>query len=296
MLKSFLIPSLLLTVAASVVSGTEVLAQTPAPAPSPTVTPAPAPSPAVTGLRTTDQVVDQLCDFLKAQQSFTFDMDVSYDDVLASGSKVQYTAYQKVWVQKPDRYRSDYVGDERNTRFYYDGKSFVLYSPNLDYYATKEAPATLDAVLDQIEAKYGVAIPMSNLVASDPCADLKSNIERTLFIGVDMVNRLPMYHILMIGDERDFQLWVTRDKQPLLRKAIITYKTLPGSPQYTTVLSNWNFKPQIPADTFTFTPPEGASKIEVLPAKVLPDTGDSTSPGDSSTSGDSSAPGDSTVP
>jgi hypothetical protein len=248
------------------VSGTGVWAQTSA---SPS-------NQARTGLRTTDQVVDQVCDFFKAKQSFTFDMDVSYDDVLDSGAKVQYSAYQKVWVQKPNRLRSDYVGDERTTSFYYDGKSFTLYAPNLDYYSTKAAPDTLDAVLDRVEQKYGVTIPMSNLVVSDPCADMKSNVQRTMFIGVDMVNRIPMYHILLLGDDRDFQLWVTQDKQPLLRKAIITYKTLPGAPQYTVFLSNWNFNPKIPADTFTFTPPEGAREIEFLPAEgFLPTTGNS---------------------
>jgi hypothetical protein len=120
---------------------------------------------------------------------------------------------------------------------------------------------------------------MSNLVASDPCAAIKSDVQRTMFVGVDMVNRIPMYHILLIGNDRDYQIWVTQDKQPLLRKAIITYKTLPGSPQYTVFLSNWNFKPKIPADTFTFTPPEGAIEIEFLPAEQFqPATGNSNVP------------------
>lgn len=262
MFKFLLIPSLLLACAVPVVSVTGALAQTPA---SPS-------SQTDNSLRTTDQVIDQVCDFLKTQQSFTFDMDVSYDDVLDSGSKVQYTAYQSVWVQKPNRLRSDYVGDERITRFYYDGKSFTLYTPDLNYYSTKAAPNNLDAVLAQVEEKYGITIPMSNLAASDTCADMKANVQQTIFVGVDMVNRVPMDHILLIGSDRDFQIWVTRDKQPLLRKAIITYKTLPGSPQYTAVLSNWNFNPQIPAETFSFTPPEDAVKIEFLPATILPTT------------------------
>jgi hypothetical protein len=264
MLKFLLIPSLLMVCAAPVFSGTGGLAQTPAPASSP------ASSPASTELRTTDQMVDQICDFLQAQPSFTVNMDVTYDDVLDSGVKVQYSAYQSVWVQKPNRLRSDYVGDERNTRFYYDGQSFTLYDSDLNYYSTKAAPDTLDAVLAQVEEKYGITIPMSNLAASDTCAAIKSNVQRPIFIGVDMVNQIPMYHLLLIGHDRDYQIWVTRDKQPLLRKAIITYKTLPGSPQYTVLLSNWNFNPQIPAETFTFTPSADAIEIEFLPIEFLP--------------------------
>lgn len=68
-------------------------------------------------LKTTDELLNQVCNFLKAQPSFTVEMDVTYDNVLESGAKVQYSAYQKVWVRKPDRLRSDYVGDERETFF-----------------------------------------------------------------------------------------------------------------------------------------------------------------------------------
>jgi hypothetical protein len=256
MVKSCLIPTLFTTCTVLLVSSTSVIAQTPT---SASKLPG-------AGLRSTTQVVDQVCDFLEAQQAFSVDMDITYDDVLTSGEKVQYSAYQKLQVQKPNRLRSDYVGDERITNFYYDGTSFTLESPNTNYYATKAAPATLDAALDQFQQKYGVTLPMSNLAATKTCADMKSDVQRMIFIGVDMVNRVPMYHILLSGKERDYQIWVTKDKQPLLRKTVITYKKLPDAPQYTVYLSNWNFNPQLAADTFTFTPPQDAIKIELLPS------------------------------
>lgn len=266
MFKALLLSSCLLIctvpLTASLVELTEAIAQTP---PSPSKLPS-------TGLRSTTQAVDQVCSFLQNQQSFTVDMDVNYDDVLESGEKVQYSAYQKVWVQKPNRLRSDYVGDERNTRFYYDGKTFTLQIPDLNYYATKAAPTTIDSALKQFEENYGVTIPMSNLVLSDLCTKLKSQVQKSVFVGTNMVNRVPMYHILMTGIDRDLQVWLTQNAQPQLRKAIITYKTLPGSPQYTALFSNWNFSPKIADDTFTFTPPEGAIRIEFLPPQLNSET------------------------
>jgi hypothetical protein len=47
---------------------------------------------------------------------------------------------------------------------------------------------------------------------------------------------------------------------------IITYKNLPGSPQYTAILDDWKFDPSIPADTFTFKPTEESIGVEILPA------------------------------
>jgi hypothetical protein len=215
--------------------------------------------------KTARQVVEELCTNLKSQRSFTVDMDVTYDDVLDSGSKVQYSAYQNLWVRKPDRLRSDYIGDERVTRFFYDGKTFTLEDLARDLYVTKPAPNNLDEALDRVEEKYGITIPMSNLVANDPCADILNDVTRIVFVGNDMVDAEPMYHILLIGSDRDFQIWVTRDANPLLRKVVITYKTLPGSPQYTAVLSDWKLNPNIPADTFTFKPMGDSIGIEILP-------------------------------
>ena len=97
--------------------------------------------------KTAEQVIEQLCANLTKQRSFTVNMDVTYDDVLDSGAKVQYSAYQNIWVEKPDRLRSDYTGDERVTRFFYDCKTFTLADLERDLYVTKPAPNTLVDIL-----------------------------------------------------------------------------------------------------------------------------------------------------
>jgi hypothetical protein len=216
-------------------------------------------------LKTTEQLAEQVCSFLKSQTSFSLEMDITYDDVLDSGAKVQYSAYQKILVNKPNRLYSEYVGDERLTNFYYDGQSFTIFAPDSNYYFTGAASDSLDKLLQKFEERRAVTIPMSNLVVSDPCAKMKADVGKIIFIGQDMVEREPMYHLLLLGQERDIQIWVTQQEPPLLKKAIITYKNLPSSPQYTVRFSQWNFQPQTLSDNFTFTPPQGAVIIELLP-------------------------------
>ncbi len=224
-----------------------------------------------TGLRTTDQVLNQVCNFLKEQKSFTVEMDITYDNVLDSREKVQYAAYQKVWVAKPNQLRSDYRGDQRNNRFYYDGKSLTWQDIDLDFYATEPAVSTIDQIVENLELKYGLTIPMSNLFVDDPCAKVTSDIQKSVFVGSNLVDRVPAYHILFTGEERDWQMWVSRGRQPLPLKIVITYKNLPSSPQYTAILSKWNFNPEIPAETFTYEPSEKAIGIEFLPAESTTD-------------------------
>lgn len=215
-----------------------------------------------------EAILKKACNTLRTKQAFTVDVDITYDNVLDSGEKVQYSAFQQLSVKRPNQLRSDYTGDERHNSFYYDGKTFSLLQKKTNLYATRPAPATIDAAIAEIEEKYDVTIPLSNLLVSDPCKEITPKIEKSTYVGFDMVNRVPSYHFLFNGKDKDFQVWISDDDEPVLQKIVITYKDLPGAPQYTAILSNWNFKPQIPADTFSFTPPAGTGKIEFLPSEL----------------------------
>ena len=52
--------------------------------------------------------------------------------------------------------------------------------------------------------------------------------------------------------------------QPLPRKLVITTRDLDNAPQFAVTITQWNLVPTFDAQTFTFTPPDGAAKIEFL--------------------------------
>ena len=62
----------------------------------------------------------------------------------------------------------------------------------------------------------------------------------------------------------DLQLWVATGDEPLPMKYVITSKWITGAPQYSVQMSNWNLKPQIAAQQFEFSPPQGAKRIDEL--------------------------------
>jgi hypothetical protein len=213
-------------------------------------------------------ILKKACSVLASKPAFTVDVDINYDNVLDSGSKVQYSAFQKLIVNRPNQLKAEYTGDQRNTTFYYDGKTFTILDKKLNLYATSPAPATIDGAIAKIEEKYDITIPLSDLLVSDPCQKIIPNIKDSLYVGFDLVNRVPSYHFLFAGKENDFQLWISNTPEPVLQKVVITYRDLPSAPQYTAILSNWNFKPQIADNTFKFIPTVGAGKIEFLPSET----------------------------
>ena len=65
----------------------------------------------------------------------------------------------------------------------------------------------------------------------------------------------------------DWQIWITTGSTPLPRKVVITSRTDEARPQSVSLI-DWNLKPTFKDTVFKFTPPKGASKIEIVPVKT----------------------------
>ena len=57
---------------------------------------------------------------------------------------------------------------------------------------------------------------------------------------------------------------MTPGPEPLPRKLVIAYKTEDEVPQYTVTIRKWNLQATLPDALFAFTPPEGATRIDVV--------------------------------
>ena len=69
--------------------------------------------------------------------------------------------------------------------------------------------------------------------------------------------------------DMDWQVWIQQGDQPLPIRLVITDRVVKGAPWTMVTLTNWNTCPQFAADTFTFTPPEGAKRIAVADLSPL---------------------------
>jgi hypothetical protein len=61
-------------------------------------------------------------------------------------------------------------------------------------------------------------------------------------------------------------MWITVGDKPSARKMVITYKHLPGQPQYTMQVLKSEFDPKVNDSVFACQIPKGADKIEIRPA------------------------------
>lgn len=215
-------------------------------------------SPDVEGL------IRQSLENLKNAETFSFRAEITYDEVLRSGQKLQFGGSLDAVARRPDRLRTDYRGDNDQSRLWYDGESLTLFDSRANLYATTAAPSALDELLDHTVDNLGFSVPVADFFYSDPFRGLLDHVKSGYYVGLDSVDGISCHHLAFTQEDIDWQIWIEEGERLLPRKLTITYKKLPGSPQYTAVLSDWNFSISLEDGDFIFNPPEGAERIEFL--------------------------------
>jgi hypothetical protein len=204
-------------------------------------------------------------DYLASLKQFSLDNDMSIEAVLSTGQKLQLGHRVALAVQRPNRMRAQRVGELLSQDFYYDGKTLSLSLPEQKFYASAPVPATIDGMLDTARDKLDVVAPGADLVYANAYQRLTEGLSDAFIVGKAYVAGTRCDHLAFRNNEVDWQIWIQDGDVPLPRKYVITSKRMPASPQFESVLFNWNLAPNVSEATFTFTPPSGAQRIDFLP-------------------------------
>ena len=71
----------------------------------------------------------------------------------------------------------------------------------------------------------------------------------------------------------ELELWLSKNEQAWPARLIVTYRSLPGAPNFVALFSDWNFD-VMPIDAdFVFQPPAGAEQVALKPPAAPPPAG-----------------------
>ena len=182
---------------------------------------------------------------------------------MEDGQRIQYSNSRSVVVRRPNRIVAEAYGDLVNRAFWYDSRRFTLLDREFNTFLQVSAPDSIDALLDDIEERLEVVIPLGEMLSEDVYQALTPQIRQATYLGLHQVRGIECHHLLFSQDHLDWQLWVEASSTPVPRKLVIVYKLEPGIPQYAAVISEWDFTIETPDELFQFTPPEGAQQIDM---------------------------------
>jgi hypothetical protein len=208
-----------------------------------------------------DLLLKQMAAYVGSAEQFTFHADITFDHVLPSGQKLQFSATEDVALQRPGGLYVEWSGDLGDRQFWYDGKSVTLYDPSTPFYASESAPAELDGMLARLLPQLNFSPPLADLLYSDPYQQVRGNIQYGFDLGMNDVNGRRCRTLAFIAKDIDWQIWTDAGPQLVPCKLVITYRSLPSQPQFSAVFTDWGFSPRIAAPVFTPTLPPGTQKI-----------------------------------
>jgi hypothetical protein len=218
-----------------------------------------------------DAVLQRMGACLAAARQFSFTADDMMDQVLPDGERVQISINHRFTLRRPNAVVAEAQGDLENARYVYDGKTLAIVDRTENIYAVLDVPGTIDAMLDYVAEKYALTMPLSDLFYSDPYAVARPRIRCASYVGLHQVRGVKCHHLAIRQENVDWQIWIQATDPPVPRKLVITYKELPGQPQYIAFLNDWNLAAEPPEGTFSFAPPPGAHKTDLTPGrKQLP--------------------------
>jgi len=202
-------------------------------------------------------VLDRMQAQFNNMKRFQLSADITRDELLAFGYKLQNNETAKMWVDAPKHLRLEVNGDIKNRTYVYDGSQLTLAAPDLNLYATTPAPDTLRELV-RILLDNGIEMPLIDMLYQGNAGNLTDDVRVGLVVGDSNVEGVATDHLAFRQPNVDWQLWVDKGAQALPRKLLITTRYAVGDPQYQAIL-HWDLTSPIDANAFVYVPAAGAT-------------------------------------
>lgn len=214
------------------------------------------------------RVLSALTTSLNGLERFSVEYFAVDEVVTQEGEKLQFLHTGAITVQRPDRLYAHRRGASGAAELFLNGQAVSIFGQEAQAYLQLPA-TTIVAALDAVRA-LGFDAPGADLVVPNPFDDATTDLRAGVHVGMTFIDGVEVHHLAFRGQEVDWQIWVTAGERTLPLRYVITTTTLPGRPQYTLQLRNWNVAPQIAAGRFDFAPPPGARRVEPSAVTVSP--------------------------
>jgi hypothetical protein len=200
---------------------------------------------------------------LRARNIFVMNADVTKEDVLDSGEKLQFAGTLDVRARRPDHFRMSLVSDLQDRQIYYDGKSVTVYSPRLGVYASFTAPATIAQTLMVARERYDIELPLADLFTWGTDNSAAAKLTSGFLVRPERIGGRACNHYAFRQQNADWQIWIAAEEPALPCKLVITNTQDESRPQYSAVM-RWTFPTTLADADFAFVPPASSNKIVIV--------------------------------
>jgi hypothetical protein len=209
------------------------------------------------------QALERMSAYLGTLKTFEIRTQTSLDIVTETGQRVQIDGTAHYKVRKPDGFVIEVVTDLKKRTFFFDGKTFTVFSPQHEFYSTVAAPPTTLKMLDLLWDEYGLALPLEDLFRWNELKSRRSeDLTGAFLVGPATIDGVLTNQYAFRQGEVDWSVWIEQGERPLPRKLMIVDRSQAEQPAYVARLA-WTLNPTFPANTFTYRAGPKAKSIRM---------------------------------
>ncbi len=197
--------------------------------------------------------------------------DTSLEVVTTDKQKLMLASSGTMAASRPDKLRVTRTGGFADVEFNFDGKTLTVLGKNRNVYVQADMPGTYYQLIDDLRDKFHKPLPGADLLAENVNDVLMEGVTDVKDLGSGVIGGKECDHLAFRTAELDWQIWIAQGDQPYPCRYVITSTKADQAPQF--MIDIREFKAGGTTD-FTFTPPEGAKKLDVSELKAMRELGD----------------------
>jgi hypothetical protein len=203
----------------------------------------------------------RMSDTLSGAKSFSFRSRSIIEVPATTGQFLTLFSHSDVAVQHPDKIRARLRGEAPGFDFYYDGKTVSAFAPATKAYSTTAAPATIDAMLPDLEQETGIRFATAPLFFSNPYSILTKGLKSGIVVGPATIHGVACQHLAFRSPGVNWEIWVETGPQALPRRLAVTFTDRDNFPRTLVEFGDWKLNPWLKAGDFEFKKPADAREI-----------------------------------
>jgi len=169
----------------------------------------------------------------------------------------------QVLVRRPDRLMVNMNGDDGQAQIGYDGKTLTVYSAMANKYGQMPISGSIETMFRATSERMGVDFPLADLLADQPGQAFLNGVLAGKKVDEVNIDGQKCNHFFFLQPPGiELELWSEADEQALPRRIAITYRSIPGEPQFLAQMSDWKLGINPPDDAFIIKVPAGATRVE----------------------------------
>jgi hypothetical protein len=207
-----------------------------------------------------EDVLRGMSSFLNSADAMTYRVHSTMLEV-SDGVSHELSTVITVALRRPDRFLVDVLSNEVHNRVLYDGRQLRMYHLVPNFYAQTKATGSVDQILDMIQMKLGIDLPLAELMSKSPYDKIMMDVNALSYLGVEEVDGVACHRLFFDQERFRANMWIENGTRLVPRRVVFEFDEPDGVSIFTARIGDWNFAPHLPNEVFEQTPAADAVQI-----------------------------------